>query len=88
MIVLLVDAEEPVRGSPVDHLKARDGWDIHEADQDTIHLMTQMMETWIIADPGALCTYYGKGFRENALPKASNLRPVDNYRAATTPAIR
>ncbi len=52
MILLLVDAEGPVRGSLVDHLKARDGWEIHEADQDSIHLMSQVMETWIIADQG------------------------------------
>ena len=76
MIVLLVDAEEPVHGSPVNHLKARDGWEIHEADQDIIHLMTQVMETWIVADSEALSNYYGNGFRRNALPKASDLETV------------
>jgi len=75
-IVLLVDAEGSVRGSPVDHLRTRDEWEVSRADQDIIHLMTQVMETWIIADSGALGNYYGQGFKGNALPKASDLETV------------
>lgn len=43
---------------------------------DTVHLMVQSMETWIIADVAALNAYYGDGFRANAVP-ASNLESID-----------
>ena len=74
--VLLVDAEGPVNQSARDHLQARDGWDLSFIGEDTVHLMVQMMETWIVADPAALSRYYGQGFRVNKLPKATNLETV------------
>lgn len=69
IVVLLVDAEGPVGGAPPSHLQSRDGWDMGFADEDTIHLMAQVMETWIVADPGALSTYYGQNFK----PRQQNL---------------
>lgn len=74
--VLLVDAEGPVNQSARDHLQARDGWDLNFIGEDTVHLMVQMMETWIVADPAALSRYYGQGFRVNKLPKAADLETV------------
>jgi len=29
-------------------------------DEDRIHLMTQVMKTWIVADPEAVAAYYNK----------------------------
>lgn len=75
-VVLLVDAEGPVSQSPREHLASRDRWDVAFADEDALHLMVQVMETWIVADPDALAAYYGQGFRPNALPGAQNLEPV------------
>lgn len=77
-VVLLVDAEEPLpadRG-PRQHLQSRDGWDLQFADEDTIHLMVQSMETWIVADLDALRTYYGQHFNGKVLPRAKNLEEV------------
>ena len=74
--VLLVDAEGPVNQSARDHLQARDGWELSCIGEDTVHLMVQMMETWIVADPAALSRYYGQGFRVNKLPKATDLETV------------
>ena len=34
---------------PVNHLTARDGWDLDGVDEDMIHLMVQTMEAWIVA---------------------------------------
>ena len=76
IVVLLVDAEGPVNGTPHSHLQSRDGWDMGFADEDTIHLMVQVMETWIVADPGVLSTYYGQNFNGNVLPKTTNLEEV------------
>ena len=76
IVVLLVDAEGPVGGAPHSHLESRDGWGMDFADEDTIHLMAQVMETWIVADPDALSTYYGRNFNGNVLPRATNLEEV------------
>ena len=35
--------------------------------------MVQTMETWLIADVGALGAYYGRQFNGNALPKHQDL---------------
>ena len=75
-VALLVDTEGPVSESLGQHLTLRDGWDVTSADEDAIHLMVQVMETWIVADPDTLARYYGQGFRSNALPRAQNLEEV------------
>ncbi len=79
IVVLLVDSEEPVGKStkPTDHLIARDKWNLHNANDDHIHLMVQSMEAWIVADPDALAAYYGQGFQKNALPRRQNLEKVN-----------
>ena len=76
IVVLLVDAEGPVDRAPHLHLQSRDGWETGFADEDTIHLMVQTMETWIVADPGALNRYYGQNFNGNVLPGAIKLEEV------------
>jgi len=76
MIVLLVDAEGPVSGSPGEYLKRRDGWSFDKADKDIVHLMAQVMETWIVAYPEALSRHYGSRFKETALPRAPDLETV------------
>ena len=77
ILVLLVDSETQVDvPAPTAHLAARDGWNFHGADGDTIHLMVQTMETWIVADLDALKDYYGQGFRGNVLPRRQNLEVV------------
>ena len=76
-VVLLVDAEDPVNDSTpngrVEHLKTRDNWPFDDVDASHIHLMTQCMEAWIVADVEKLEEFYGKGFKKNALPKREEL---------------
>lgn len=72
-VVLLVDSEGPVRKLPRLHLKERDHWDLPGVSEDNIHLMIQLMETWIVSDVNMLAEYYGKDFRQSALPRAVNL---------------
>ena len=76
LVVLLVDSEGPVRGSPRDHLSAKDGWNMRDSKDVAIHLMAQTMETWIIADSEALANYYGQNFARNALPQSDDLEKV------------
>ncbi|MFB2835155.1 DUF4276 family protein [Floridanema evergladense] len=75
--VLLVDAEAPVKKTPWEHLKFRDNWDSPGVDDDHCYLMVQAMEAWFIADIDTLKNYYGQGFKENSIPKNSNVENID-----------
>lgn len=91
--ILLVDSESAVRDghSVWQHLKERDGWARPGgAGDDQAFLMVQLMETWFLADRGALQRYFGAGFRENQLktwpdlervPKATVLKALDRATA-------
>lgn len=77
VIALLVDAEAPVTDATADgrvaHLARHDHWALPPDSAERVHLMTQCMETWIVADPEALARFYGKGFHANALPRRAVL---------------
>lgn len=77
ILVLLVDSEDPVSLPPIDHLTARDRWDLNGINNDQVHLMVQTMEAWIVADPDAVAAYYGQGFQKNALLRHQNLEGVN-----------
>jgi hypothetical protein len=78
--VLLVDSEAPVSQPPRAHLKQRDGWTLRAVGDESIHLMIQVMETWIIADPDAMARYYDKHFLKGALPPARDRESVEKDR--------
>lgn len=85
IVILLVDAEAPVTApTPVEYLRTRrgGGWDLNGVDEKHVHLMVQVMETWIIADSEALSDYYGQGFRANILPTHEDLEKVDKTTVA------
>lgn len=98
--VLLVDSETHVAtyagNAPQDatvrvaHLTHRDHWNLAEAASERIHLMAQCMESWIVADPGALETFYGKNFVSDSLPSRANLEeePKPDVYAKLTKATR
>lgn len=75
MQMLLVDSEAPVTLPPREHLQERvgDQWDLGFAKDCAVHLMVQFMETWIVADPGALADYYGRDFITSKLPRRLDL---------------
>lgn len=77
LVVLLVDAEEAVEDGKADgrvaHLQKRDHWSFGTIDGEQVHLMTQCMEAWIIADGEKLAEFYGQRFRVNVLPKRTQL---------------
>ena len=68
--MLLVDSEGPVTPSdPWQHLNASDGWNRpNGATVGQCHLMVQVMESWFLADRGALQSFYGMAFRPQDLP--------------------
>jgi hypothetical protein len=67
--ILLVDSEVPVDAGPWQHLEAHDGWARPaDASDGQCHLMVQVMEAWFLADRSTLASFYGRDFREKALP--------------------
>jgi len=74
--LLLVDAERGVSGKPRAHLRKHDGWGLGDVDGDCCHLMVQVMEAWLIADPQTLAGFFGQGFRENELPGGEDVERV------------
>lgn len=75
-VLLLVDAERPLTRTEREHLAEHDGWDLSFAAADHIHLMTQLMESWMLADPAALARSYGQGFAVGAIPKRRNVEEI------------
>lgn len=66
--ILLVDSETAVSTATWQHLRTQDGWtrpSVSKANQ--AHLMVQSTESWLLADPEALASYYGQGFRAQEL---------------------
>lgn len=76
--VLLVDAEDAVSQTPWKHLEDRAGWEkpAPAADQHC-HLMVRTVEAWLVADPEALESFYGQGFRRNVLPTRKDVESVE-----------
>ena len=77
--ILLVDSEGPVApGRSVwEHLRQQDGWQRPAgASPEQAFLMVQSMETWLLADPAALQTYFGQSFRAGRLPQRPDLESI------------
>jgi Domain of unknown function (DUF4276) len=83
-VILLVDSEGPVKvQSAWAHLQAKDMW-LRPADtiEDQAHLMVQCMESWFLADPEALRTYYNQGFLIRSLPRRRNIEEIPKRNVA------
>ena len=74
---LLVDSETRVVDPVPIHLARHDRWDVAATASHSLHLMVQVMETWLVADPSALRDFYGSGFHEAALPRSNHPEDVD-----------
>jgi hypothetical protein len=74
--LLLVDSEDPVSpGSTAsEYLRHRDHW--KDLPDEQVHLMVQCVESWFLADKGALAKYYGQGFSAHSLPSNSKIEEV------------
>jgi len=87
--MLLVDSEEiPATKLPWNHLK----WERPSgATDDQAQLMVVCMETWLMSDPDAFATHFGKDFKSEKLPnvdleKRSKADVYKAIEAATTSA--
>lgn len=78
-IALLVDSETPVTEKPWLHLHHRKGdqWKRPDGtDDQNVHLMVQVMESWFLADRDALAEYFGRHFRASALPARRDIENI------------
>jgi hypothetical protein len=93
-VVLVVDAESPVATSTAEgriaHLEARDYWTFERESVGRVHLMTECMEAWLVADGEKLAEFYGQGFRARALPRRLTLdeEPKRSLEAALVAATK
>ena len=77
--ILLVDSDRPDNGDLIASVKDRRTWDNQtgaNVQDDQIHFMVQVMESWFLADKDALTRYYGQGFQPNRLPRNPNVEQV------------
>jgi len=74
--VLLVDSEGPVQGTARQHLTRLDGWKLNAVDDDRVHLMVEVMESWFLTAPEKLAAYYGQGFARGALPANADVESI------------
>lgn len=83
--LLLIDAEGPVTATgPWQHLKRQNNWNRPQAvTDDQCHLMVQVMESWFLADVGALESFYGQNFRKSALPQNPMIEEVSKQGVET-----
>lgn len=91
--MLLVDSEGPVKPNhgAWQHLGKRPPG----AQDEQAQLMAQCMETWIVTSRAQLRVFYGKGFRDSALPRVGAdleaIRPAaleEKLKAATRGTIK
>jgi hypothetical protein len=78
-LILQVDSEGAVDPDVNSwaHLRANDRWEKPKAvNDDQAHLMVQCMESWFLADPEALRTYYKQGFLIRSLPRRRNVEEI------------
>jgi hypothetical protein len=75
--VLLVDSEGKVSLPRWEHLRRQDRWEALDLPEDHCHFMVRTIEAWLVADPDALASFYGQGFRRSALPRQEDVEAVE-----------
>ncbi len=77
--IVLIDSDNPDNGNLIAEVKQRASWDTEagaKIQDEQIHFMVQVMESWFLADRNALKKYYGQGFREKQLPGNPNVEQI------------
>lgn len=77
--MLLVDSDEAVAESESARAflqRKYKKWQLKNIKDEQCHLMVQIMESWFLADVDAVKTFYGKEFKETAIPKNDNVETI------------
>jgi hypothetical protein len=84
--VLLVDSEPVVETTPWVHLYTRDHWSPGGTTDDHCHLMSQAMESGLIADIEAPASAYGENFYRHSFAGTPNVALTP--KASLEPSLR
>ena len=77
--LLLVDSDEAIAENETarDFLQKKyKKWLLKTIKDEQCHLMVQIMESWFLADVDALKSFYGREFKESAIPKRKNVETI------------
>ena len=78
IVVLLVDSEAPVSAAtPARHLQAKpDSANVPAKARESVFLMVQCMESWLVTDPDALEKCFGRKLKRSVLPPNRDIEAV------------
>lgn len=77
---LLMDAEGPDDGKLLINAKSHSAWNPPngmDTSDSQVHFMTQVMESWFLADKEALVRFFGDNFRIKRLPANPQVEEID-----------
>ena len=74
-IILLIDSDQAYAPSLLMNLRNENQIRANVQDEQ-IHFMVQVMESWFLADVDALKEYYEQKFQENQLPRNPNVEQI------------
>jgi hypothetical protein len=72
--ILLIDSEGPDDGKLFESICQPRGIDVRS--RDAVFWMVECMEAWFLADAQALRKYYGKEFRQKAIPRNPKVEEI------------
>jgi Domain of unknown function (DUF4276) len=75
--VVLVDSDSAVSVPRLKHYRERFKGSWKGVAEQNCHLMVQVMESWFVADPHALKSFYSDGFNAKPLPTSKDVETVD-----------
>ena len=85
--LLLVDSDEAIAENETarDFLQKKyKKWLLKTIKDEQCHLMVRIMESWFIADVEALKEFYGREFKESAIPKNRNVESIEKERVESS----
>ena len=72
-IIMLIDSDRAYDSGLLMNIKSQIGANVQD---EQIHFMVQVMESWFLADRDALKKYYGREFQESRLPQNSDVERI------------
>ena len=72
-IIMLIDSDQAYDSGLLMNIRNQIGANVQD---DQIHFMVQVMESWFLADRDALKEYYGREFQERRLPQNSDVEQI------------
>ena len=72
-IIMLIDSDQAYDSGLLMNIRSQIGANVQD---EQIHFMVQVMESWFLADRDTLKQYYGREFQESRLPQNSDVERI------------